>query len=164
MCAGNGWILPLVKWIHFFLGPWLLVCQFVEISNQMELNGEVWNFGYYNKSDFHCNSQSFRLRHLAPFDWKFLQIGTLRAKDLRRTEPILQEVGSTHIPPLIQSVFRVVLLQKRANVWTLMSTHCTFYHFLLFYRIVEVILHIIATAVVNSQITLNLVMYVEDIV
>ena len=23
------------------VGPWLLVCQFVEISNQMELNGEV---------------------------------------------------------------------------------------------------------------------------
>ena len=67
------------------------------------------------KFDFYCNSQSFRLRHLAPFDWKFLQIGTLRAKDLRRNEPILQEVGSTHIP-LIQSVFRVVLLQKRANV------------------------------------------------
>ena len=39
--VGHGWILPLVKWIHFFLGPWLLVCQFVEISNQMELNGEV---------------------------------------------------------------------------------------------------------------------------
>ena len=28
----------------FFLGPWLLVYQFVEISNQMELNGEVSNF------------------------------------------------------------------------------------------------------------------------
>ena len=53
------------------------MCQFVEISNQMELNGEVWKFGYYNKSDFHCNNQSFWLRHLAPFDWKFLQIGTL---------------------------------------------------------------------------------------
>ena len=29
---------PFVKWVHFFLGPWLLVYQFIEISNQMELN------------------------------------------------------------------------------------------------------------------------------
>ena len=33
----------LVKWIHFFLGPWLVVCQFIEISNQMESNGKVLN-------------------------------------------------------------------------------------------------------------------------
>ena len=126
MWAGYGWILPLVKWVNFFLGPWLLVCQFVEISNQMELNGEVRNFGYYNESHFYCNSQSFRLRHLAPFDWKFLQIGTLRAKDLRKNEPILQEVGSTHIP-LTQPVFRVVLLQKRASRQRLMSRYCKCY-------------------------------------
>ena len=25
------------------------MCKFVEISNQMELNGEVWNFGYYTQ-------------------------------------------------------------------------------------------------------------------
>ena len=43
MSAGQEWILPLVKWVHFFLGPWLLVCQFVEISNQMESNGKVSN-------------------------------------------------------------------------------------------------------------------------
>ena len=36
------------------------------------------------KCDFYCCSQIFRLRHLAPFDWKFLQIGTLGAKDLRK--------------------------------------------------------------------------------
>ena len=42
--VGQGQILPLEKWIHFFLGPWLLVCQFIEISNQMELTGEVSNF------------------------------------------------------------------------------------------------------------------------
>ena len=41
--AGQGWILPLVKLMHFFLGPWLLVRQFIEISNQMEVNGEVSN-------------------------------------------------------------------------------------------------------------------------
>ena len=36
MCAEHGQILPFVKWLHFFLGPWVLVCQFIEISNQME--------------------------------------------------------------------------------------------------------------------------------
>ena len=41
--AGQGLILPLKKWMHFFLGPWLLVCQFIEISNQMEPTGEVSN-------------------------------------------------------------------------------------------------------------------------
>ena len=41
--AGQEWILPLEKWVHFFLGPWLLVCQFIDISNQMESTGEVSN-------------------------------------------------------------------------------------------------------------------------
>ena len=39
--ASQEWILSIVKWVHFFLGPWLLVCQLREISNQMESNGEV---------------------------------------------------------------------------------------------------------------------------
>ena len=43
-CFGFGWILPLVKQDRYFLGPWLLVCQFMEISNQMEQNDEVTNF------------------------------------------------------------------------------------------------------------------------
>ena len=37
-------ILPHEKYVHFFVGPWLLVRQFIEISNQTELNGEVSNF------------------------------------------------------------------------------------------------------------------------
>ena len=41
--AMQEWILPLKKWVHFFLGPWLLVCQFTDISNQMESSGEVSN-------------------------------------------------------------------------------------------------------------------------
>ena len=32
------------KWSHFFLGPWLLVCQFIDISNQIGVNGHVSNF------------------------------------------------------------------------------------------------------------------------
>ena len=42
--AGQEWILTFVKWVHFFLGPWLLVYQFIENYNQMELNDEVSNF------------------------------------------------------------------------------------------------------------------------
>ena len=41
---GHGWILPLVKRIYFFLDPWLLVFQFIEIFNQMELTWNVSNF------------------------------------------------------------------------------------------------------------------------
>ena len=48
------------------------------------------------------------LRHFAPFDWKFLQIGTLRAKDLRKNVSILQEGGFTPAPPT-PLVIRVVL-------------------------------------------------------
>ena len=43
-----GTNVKIVKWIRFFLGPWLLVCQFIEISNQMEVNGDVTNFGWKN--------------------------------------------------------------------------------------------------------------------
>ena len=43
--AGWWWVLPLEKWVHFFLGPWRLVCQFIDISNQIEVNGHVSNFG-----------------------------------------------------------------------------------------------------------------------
>ena len=34
-------ILPFEKWSHVFLGPWLLVHQFIEMSNQREVNGEA---------------------------------------------------------------------------------------------------------------------------
>ena len=33
----------LLKNKYIFLGLWLLVCQFIEISDQMELNGEISN-------------------------------------------------------------------------------------------------------------------------
>ena len=41
--SGAGVNPPFFKISTFFLDPWLLVCQFVEISNQMESNGEVSN-------------------------------------------------------------------------------------------------------------------------
>ena len=46
--GGAGENPPLEKRIHFLLGPWLLVCQFIEISNQMKLNGEVSNIEQKN--------------------------------------------------------------------------------------------------------------------
>ena len=70
----EGVDLPLEKWIHFFMGPWLLVCKFIEISNQMEATGEVLknltkNFMYHIKEFF---SMLKVRRQLASFDWKFL--------------------------------------------------------------------------------------------
>ena len=41
--AGQGSILPFVIWIDFFLGPWIVVGQFIDISNQIEPIGEVAN-------------------------------------------------------------------------------------------------------------------------
>ena len=46
---------------------------------------------------------------MTPFDWKFLQIGTLRAKDLRKNLSKLQKGGLTPVP-LTLLVIRVVLL------------------------------------------------------
>ena len=48
---------------------------------------KIYLIPYYMKFFF----QSLRLRHLPPFDWKFLQIGILRAKDLGKNVPILQK-------------------------------------------------------------------------
>ena len=72
----TGRILPLVKSVHFFLGPWLLVFQFIEISNQIEVNGHVLNFEQkklynsllYKKFCF----QSLKPCKLVLFDWTFL--------------------------------------------------------------------------------------------
>ena len=60
-----------VKWVHFFLGPWLLVCQFLEISNQMELNGDqtlnkkfiLYTFlkFFFNVLELHLIGNSYKL-------------------------------------------------------------------------------------------------------
>ena len=65
---GQGSILRFVILIDFFLGPWLDVCQFVEISNQMESNGAVSNF----EMKILCNSVLHNFFYptfdTAPFD------------------------------------------------------------------------------------------------
>ena len=40
---GQGSVLRFVILIDFFLGPWLEVSQFIDISNQIEPTGEVAN-------------------------------------------------------------------------------------------------------------------------
>ena len=42
--GGAGMNPPYWKTSTFFFDPWLLVCQFIEISNQMELTFEISNF------------------------------------------------------------------------------------------------------------------------
>ena len=59
--------------------------------------------------------QGLRLRHLTPFDWKFLRIGTLRAKDLRKNVSILQKGGFTPAPLTLLAI-RVVLLHTLYGV------------------------------------------------
>ena len=57
---GHGSIFHFVIWIDFFLGPWLEVCQFIDISNQIEPTGEVanilqknlYNAALYKKDSF----------------------------------------------------------------------------------------------------------------
>ena len=62
MWAGQGSILRFVNWIDFFLGPWLVVGQFIDISNQIEPTGEVANIlqkNLYNAADTARNKGSF---------------------------------------------------------------------------------------------------------
>ena len=67
---------------------------------------------------------------MTPFDWKFLQIGILRAKDLWKNIAILQEGGSTHVPPT-QPVIRVFLLHKQGDNVILYFLECMFWFFCL---------------------------------
>ena len=55
--------------------------------------------------------QSLKRGHLPLFDWKYLKIGTLSAKDLRKNVPIFLEGGPTIGPPTTL-VIRVVLHHK----------------------------------------------------
>ena len=67
----------------------------------------------------------------SPFDWKFLQIGILRAKDLRKNVPILQEGGFTPAPSTLL-VIRVVLLHTFYGVLNPLIPQLYVYHLTLF--------------------------------
>ena len=83
--TGQEWILSLVKWVHFFLGPWLLVCQFLEISNQMEPTGEVSNVepkNLYNAKDLTKNVFIFLRGGFTPAPWTLLVIRAVLLQSL----------------------------------------------------------------------------------
>ena len=62
---------------------------------------------------------------MTPFDWKFLQIGTLRAKDLRKNQSKLRKRGFTPAPLTLLAI-RVVSLHKLRFVQSFNSpTVCT---------------------------------------
>ena len=69
--------------------------------------------------------QCLRLCHLASFDWKFLKIGTLRAKDPRKNVSVFKEGGYTLALPTLP-VIRVVLLYKTAGCTILSVQYCTY--------------------------------------
>ena len=68
-------------------------------------------------------AQGLKLCHLTPFDWKFLRIGTLRVRDLRKNVSILQKGGLTTVPPT-QPVVRLVLLQKQGDRTKVFAFNC----------------------------------------
>ena len=83
---------------------------------------------HYIKKFFRC----LLLRHLTPFDWKFLQIGTHRAKDLRKIPSKLQNGELTPVP-LTLLVIRVVLLLWSYGLSILSVHNCILpYHIRLF--------------------------------
>ena len=63
----------------------------VPIYKNFQSNGgkwprlKLWIMKYPIKYFFF---QSLRHGHLTPYDWKFLKIGSLRAKDLRKMYPV----------------------------------------------------------------------------
>ena len=76
------------------------------MAKSQTLDEKIYLICNYTKKIF----RSLRLRHLPPFDWKFLSIGILRAKDLRKNVLIFLGGGLTPAP-LALLVIRVVLLQ-----------------------------------------------------
>ena len=89
----------------------------------MELREKLSNFGYYNKNDFHCSTQSLVVSPKAPFNWKLLPIGIVSVEGIWKNVPNLQVVGSCPVPPM-PPVIRIVLLQYRGNGLRLLQLHC----------------------------------------
>ena len=95
----------------FFLGPWLLVYQFIEIFKQMEVNGEVSNFGLKNL----CNTQLYQKNYpkfetsLLTSIWLEIYINWYTKGQGPKIKCIRFSRGSTPAPPILL-VIRVVLL------------------------------------------------------
>ena len=80
------------------------------MAKSQTLNEKNYLMSYYTKKIV----RSLRLRHLPPFDWKFLQIGILSAKD-QKNVPILQKGGFTPASLTLLAI-RVVLLHTPYGV------------------------------------------------
>ena len=78
---------------------------------------------YYIKKFSRC----LILRQLSPFDWKCLQIGTQRAKDLTKNVFIFLRGGFTPAPWTLL-VIGVVLLQWLYELSILSFHKCTFFY------------------------------------
>ena len=105
---------PPRKMDTFFLRSLVLS---VPIYRHFQSNGANWRSIKHRKNFFHIIEhyinffvQRLILRQLAPFDWKCLQIGTQRAKDLTKNVCIFLRGGFTPAPWTLL-VIRVVLLQ-----------------------------------------------------
>ena len=115
----------------FFLRS-LTLC--VPICRHFQSNGDNWrsikhreNFFYIIEHYIIFFVQRLILRQLAPFDWKCLQIGTQRAKDLRKNVFIFLR-GEFTLAPWTLLVIRVVLLQWLYELSILSSHKCTWVH------------------------------------
>ena len=110
--AGQEWILPQEKWAHFFLGPWLLVCQFIAISNQMESTGEVSNVEQKNLYNGLLHKKILLMFDTSPVVSIWLKMSInwhTKSQGPKKKCTILHERGSTPALPTLL-VISVVLL------------------------------------------------------
>ena len=133
--SGTG-VNPLFRNLdRFFLRS---LARSVPICRNFQSNGVKWrSFEPWTKSFYIIwyyikkFVQGLKLCHLTPFDWKFLRIGTLRAKDLRKNVLTLLKGGFTPAPLTLLGI-RVVLLQKQAIEQRFSSLTVRFPEFLLY--------------------------------
>ena len=76
MWAGHGSIFHFVIWIDFFLGPWLVVGQFIDISNQIEPTGEVANILQKNLYNAALYQKILSMLFTSPLESIWLEIST----------------------------------------------------------------------------------------
>ena len=112
MWAGQESILRFAILIDFFLGPWLVVCQFIDISNQIEPTGEVANILQKNLYNAALNKFFNSKFDTSPFDFIWLEISKnlhTSSQGPKKNLSKLQKGGLTPVP-LTLLVIRVVLL------------------------------------------------------
>ena len=105
--ACHGWANFFKSWGRFLQNISLTLCKFLKKNLIWNVLWNVWNFGYYIKNNFLCNTQSFR-HSSAHVRWNFLvKIGLLRAKGITKNV-FWFEVGGSIPNPSILLRIRVV--------------------------------------------------------